>query len=86
LARAYSRAVRVEHTDLAAVNELVELLELLVFRRLVVVLFGNRGVGLGVDLFGIQSFRHFQGCSGTDGTVSFAKHVELRERESAGPS
>lgn len=47
-----------QETDLHAVGELEEFVDLGLSGRGSVPLFGDRGVGLGVDLFGCEFFRH----------------------------
>lgn len=50
-----------EKTDLQLVDNVVEVLDLLFLVGLVVVLLGDGGVGLGVDLGGFELLRHFEG-------------------------
>lgn len=50
--------VCVQDTNLLIINQREEILDLLDLVRLIVILLGNRGVGLGVDLTGLELFRH----------------------------
>lgn len=64
--RAYTGTVGAKQTGADGVHNLVEIIDLLLLRRLIVPLRGDRGVGLGIDVFGFQWLRHLDYTKNVD--------------------
>jgi hypothetical protein len=58
----YTIAVCAQQPNLLAIYYFEEVLDLLVRRGLAIVLLGDRGVGLRVDLMFCEFLGHFEGC------------------------